>query len=90
LKGDRYAKEWLVPGRMEFGLRALGNRSILGDPRRPTMQKTLTLKVKYRESFRRFATSVRLECRRPVYADGCTGAARAHMEPEEQALFGMG
>ena len=45
-------------GRMEFGPRALGNRSILGDPRSPTMQKTLNLKVKYRESFRPFAPSV--------------------------------
>jgi carbamoyltransferase len=45
-------------GRMEFGPRALGNRSILGDPRSPTMQKQLNLKVKYRESFRPFAPSV--------------------------------
>ena len=45
-------------GRMEFGPRALGARSILGDPRSPTMQKTLNLKVKYRESFRPFAPSV--------------------------------
>jgi len=45
-------------GRMEFGPRALGNRSILGDPCSPTMQKTLNLKVKYRESFRPFAPSV--------------------------------
>ena len=45
-------------GRMEFGPRALGNRSILGDPRSPTMQKTLNLQVKYRESFRPFAPSV--------------------------------
>jgi carbamoyltransferase len=45
-------------GRMEFGPRALGNRSILGDPRSPGMQKTLNLKVKYRESFRPFAPSV--------------------------------
>jgi carbamoyltransferase len=45
-------------GRMEFGPRALGNRSIVGDPRSPTMQKTLNLKVKYRESFRPFAPSV--------------------------------
>jgi carbamoyltransferase len=43
---------------MEFGPRALGNRSVLGDPRSPTMQKTLNLKVKYRESFRPFAPSV--------------------------------
>jgi carbamoyltransferase len=45
-------------GRMEFGPRALGARSILGDPRNPQMQKTLNLKVKYRESFRPFAPSV--------------------------------
>jgi len=45
-------------GRMEFGPRALGARSILADPRSPTMQKTLNLKVKYRESFRPFAPSV--------------------------------
>jgi len=45
-------------GRMEFGPRALGGRSILGDPRSPTMQKTLNLKVKYRESFRPFAPAV--------------------------------
>ena len=43
---------------MEFGPRALGARSILGDPRSPTMQKILNLKVKYRESFRPFAPSV--------------------------------
>ncbi len=45
-------------GRMEFGPRALGNRSILGDPRSSEMQKTLNLKVKYRESFRPFAPSI--------------------------------
>ncbi len=45
-------------GRMEFGPRALGGRSILGDPRSPSMQKTLNLRVKYRESFRPFAPSV--------------------------------
>ncbi len=45
-------------GRMEFGPRALGNRSILGDPRSPTMQRILNLKVKYRESFRPFAPAV--------------------------------
>ena len=48
-------------GRMEFGPRALGARSILGDARSPTMQKTLNLKVKYRESFRPFAPSVLAE-----------------------------
>jgi carbamoyltransferase len=45
-------------GRMEFGPRALGGRSILGDPRSPSMQKMLNLKVKYRESFRPFAPSI--------------------------------
>ena len=45
-------------GRMEFGPRALGARSILGDARSPSMQKVLNLKVKYRESFRPFAPSV--------------------------------
>ena len=48
-------------GRMEFGPRALGARSILGDPRSPSMQKTLNLKVKYRESFRPFAPAVLAE-----------------------------
>ncbi|MDD4952561.1 MAG: carbamoyltransferase C-terminal domain-containing protein, partial [Desulfovibrionaceae bacterium] len=45
-------------GRMEYGPRALGNRSILGDPRQPEMQKKLNLKIKYREGFRPFAPSV--------------------------------
>ena len=48
-------------GRMEFGPRALGNRSILGDARSPSMQSTINLKVKFRESFRPFAPVVRLE-----------------------------
>ncbi len=45
-------------GRMEFGPRALGNRSILGDPRSPRMQSVMNLKVKFRESFRPFAPAV--------------------------------
>tara|TARA_Y100000768_G_scaffold140361_1_gene104579 strand:- start:2583 stop:4421 length:1839 start_codon:yes stop_codon:yes gene_type:complete len=45
-------------GRMEFGPRALGNRSILGDPRSDKMQKILNMKIKYRESFRPFAPSI--------------------------------
>ena len=48
-------------GRMEFGPRALGARSIIADPRSPVMQKQLNLKVKYRESFRPFAPSVLAE-----------------------------
>ena len=48
-------------GRMEFGPRALGARSILGDARSPNMQKTMNLKIKYRESFRPFAPTVAVE-----------------------------
>jgi carbamoyltransferase len=47
-----------IQGRMEFGPRALGHRSILGDPRSPRMQSVLNLKVKFRESFRPFAPAV--------------------------------
>ena len=50
-----------VQGRMEFGPRALGNRSILGDPRSARMQSVMNLKVKFRESFRPFAPAVRRE-----------------------------
>ncbi len=50
-----------MQGRMEFGPRALGCRSIIADPRSPRMQKQLNLKVKYRESFRPFAPSVLIE-----------------------------
>jgi len=87
-------------GRMEFGPRALGGRSILGDPRSPSMQKTLNLKVKYRESFRPFAPSVRredvaewfeLDGDSPymlIVADVIEGRRRA-MSAEEEALFGI-
>jgi len=87
-------------GRMEFGPRALGNRSILGDARSRTMQSTLNLKVKYRESFRPFAPSVlredvadwfELEKDSPymlLVAD-VVEARRRQMTPEEQALFGI-
>ena len=54
---DEKAVGWMQ-GRMEFGPRALGGRSIIADPRSPVMQKQLNLKVKYRESFRPFAPSV--------------------------------
>src|SRR5216683_2721819 len=54
---DEKAVGWFQ-GRMEFGPRALGARSILGDPRSPNMQRQLNLKVKFRESFRPFAPSV--------------------------------
>ncbi len=54
-------------GRMEFGPRALGNRSILGDARNPEMQKKLNLKIKYREGFRPFAPSVKAEACREYF-----------------------
>jgi carbamoyltransferase len=89
-----------VQGRMEFGPRALGARSILGDPRSPTMQKTLNLRVKYRESFRPFAPSVlredvsdwfELDTDSPymlLVADVVKGRRR-RMTNEEEALFGI-
>ncbi|WP_295640431.1 carbamoyltransferase [uncultured Methylibium sp.] len=87
-------------GRMEFGPRALGNRSIIGDPRSPTMQKTLNLKVKYRESFRPFAPSVlrervadwfEIDGDSPymlLVADVVKSRRRA-MTDDEQQLFGI-
>jgi carbamoyltransferase len=87
-------------GRMEFGPRALGGRSILGDPRSPSMQKTLNLKVKYRESFRPFAPSVLredaaewfdLDADSPymlLVAD-VKKARRREMTAEERSLFGI-
>jgi carbamoyltransferase len=87
-------------GRMEFGPRALGNRSILGDPRSPTMQKTLNLKDKYRESFRPFAPSVLRERAADWFElDGdspymllvadVVASRRREMTAEEQGLFGI-
>lgn len=87
-------------GRMEFGPRALGNRSILGDPRSPEMQKLLNLKVKYRESFRPFAPSVLAERARDwfemeadspymlIVADVKSGK-RLRISEEQQRLFGI-
>lgn len=87
-------------GRMEYGPRALGGRSILADPRSPAMQKTLNLKVKYRESFRPFAPSVlredvgdwfELDEDSPymlMVAD-VVEKRRLTMSKEEQALFGI-
>ena len=87
-------------GRMEFGPRALGGRSILGDPRSPTMQKTLNLRVKYRESFRPFAPSVRREDVAEWFElDGdspymlmvadVSESRRRQMTEAENALFGI-
>ena len=89
-------------GRMEFGPRALGGRSILGDARSPTMQSVLNLKVKYRESFRPFAPSVLRErmcrmvrarlrqsrtcCSWPTWSKS---PAQGDDAPEQQALFGI-
>jgi carbamoyltransferase len=87
-------------GRMEFGPRALGNRSILGDARSSTMQKTLNLKIKYRESFRPFAPSVlrervsdwfEMDCDSPymlLVAD-VVKPRRREMSEEERRLFGI-
>jgi carbamoyltransferase len=87
-------------GRMEFGPRALGARSILGDARSPSMQKTLNLKVKYRESFRPFAPSVLFEDSKKFFnlddespymllvAD-VNGEHRIPMTEEQKALFGI-
>jgi len=87
-------------GRMEFGPRALGGRSILGDARSPDMQKTLNLRVKYRESFRPFAPSVLCEDVADWFdidADSpymlmvadVTEERRRAMTEDEQALFGI-
>ena len=96
---DERAVGWFQ-GRMEFGPRALGARSILADPRSPRMQSTLNLKVKYRESFRPFAPSVlredvaewfEMDADSPymlLVADVVDGRRR-RMTPEEEALFGI-
>jgi carbamoyltransferase len=96
---DGKAVGWFQ-GRMEFGPRALGARSILGDARSPSMQKLLNLKVKYRESFRPFAPSVLREDLADWFgidvdspymlmvADVVEGQRRA-MSDAEQALFGI-
>lgn len=96
---DGKAVGWMQ-GRMEFGPRALGGRSILGDPRSPSMQKVLNLKVKYRESFRPFAPAVlredvaewfELDGDSPymlLVADVREEHRRA-MTEAEQALFGI-
>jgi len=96
---DEKAVGWFQ-GRMEFGPRALGARSILGDPRSPRMRKTLNLRVKYRESFRPFAPSVlredvadwfEIDSDSPymlMVADVVENRRR-QMTEDEQALFGI-
>lgn len=87
-------------GRMEFGPRALGGRSILGDPRSPSMQKLLNLKVKYRESFRPFAPSVLredvsewfdIDVDSPymLLVANVVEGRRIAMTKEQEALFGI-
>ncbi|MGI9407600.1 MAG: carbamoyltransferase family protein, partial [Hyphomicrobiaceae bacterium] len=87
-------------GRMEFGPRALGGRSILGDPRNEQMQKTLNLKIKYRESFRPFAPSVLREDVDDYFEhDGDSPYMlmvadvkrnrRRHVRTEDEMLFGI-
>ena len=87
-------------GRMEFGPRALGGRSILGDPRSPRMQSTLNLKVKYRESFRPFAPSVLredvsnyfdmdIDSPYMLLVADVVKERRRPMTAEQQALFGI-
>ena len=87
-------------GRMEFGPRALGRRSIIADPRSSKMQKILNLKVKYRESFRPFAPSVlkedvsqwfEMDDESPymLLVANIVKDKRREMTEEEQALFGI-
>ncbi len=87
-------------GRMEFGPRALGARSIIGDPRNPEMQKNLNLKIKYRESFRPFAPSVlaedvgdyfehEVESPYMLMVADVKRNRRRTMTAEQEALFGI-
>ena len=96
---DGKAVGWFQ-GRMEFGPRALGCRSILGDARSTTMQKNLNLKVKYRESFRPFAPSViredlsdwfEMDCDSPymLFVSDVVINKRRSMTKDEKALFGI-
>jgi carbamoyltransferase len=89
-----------MSGRMEFGPRALGGRSILGDARDPEMQRRMNLKIKFRESFRPFAPSVLAEHvsdwfdidRESPYMLLVADVARKHqieMSDEQQKLFGI-
>jgi carbamoyltransferase len=96
---DEKVVGWLQ-GRMEFGPRSLGNRSILGDPRSPKMQSVMNLKIKYRESFRPFAPSVlrervdewfELDVDSPymLLVAPVREAHRIRMTEEQQRLFGI-
>ncbi len=87
-------------GRMEFGPRALGARSILGDPRSPRMQAQMNLKIKFREGFRPFAPSVLRERVRDYFELDCdspymllvapvTQERQIPMTPEQRRLWGI-
>ena len=87
-------------GRMEFGPRALGNRSIIGDPRSKAMQSKMNLKIKYRESFRPFAPAVMREDVGEYFDIDCDSPymllvapvlekRRIDMSDEQQKLFGI-
>jgi carbamoyltransferase len=100
---DLLAQEKVVgwfQGRMEFGPRALGGRSILGDPRSPAMQSKMNLKIKYRESFRPFAPAVmrehvseyfELDSDSPymLLVAPVRKERRVAMTPEQEKLFGI-
>ncbi|MBF0540029.1 MAG: carbamoyltransferase [Nitrospirae bacterium] len=85
-------------GRMEFGPRSLGARSIIGDPRSPKMQSTMNLKIKYRESFRPFAPSVlrekvseyfELDCDSPYMLLVAPVQKSRRLESTNKNLFGI-
>jgi carbamoyltransferase len=100
---ERLAQEEVVgwfQGRMEFGPRALGNRSILGDPRNPKLQTVMNLKIKYRESFRPFAPAVLYEACKDYFeldrespymllVAPVVESKRLLMTPEQEQLFGI-
>jgi carbamoyltransferase len=71
-------------GRMEFGPRALGNRSILGDARNPEMQKKMNLKIKYREGFRPFAPTVLEEDIQDYFVMDCPSPYMLHVIPVKE------
>lgn len=96
---DGKAIGWMN-GRMEFGPRSLGARSIIADPRSPAMQKQLNLKVKYRESFRPFAPSILSEDASDWFdissdspymllVSGVTNSKRIKITDDENSLFGI-
>jgi carbamoyltransferase len=99
LLSDQKVIGWFE-GQMEFGPRALGARSILGDPRSPRMQSVMNLKIKFRESFRPFAPAVLaeraadyFEIDRPspymLLVAPVRPALRTQSDPEQESLFGV-